>query len=200
MADAGFRMPARAAATPSIGRAAGSGYEHRSHPTARFWLSRSERSNLLLLGIGGSETRFHASTGISATQPMHLVCAEGAFDASERSTAEARRPVLARSLEVASIKAAAIPPTVALPVSDIGSHAPASSRRDWSVADSVTATDASGRRKRPHGRYRSALAIDEKRAACRPTDSPSSAAARRATRGRTGRLSACRALRYAGGR
>ena len=115
MADAGFRMPARAAATPSIGRAAGSGYEHRSHPTARFWLSRSERSDLLQLDLVGAETRFHASTGISATQPMHLVCAEGAFDASERSTAEVGGPVLARSLEVASMRPAAIPPAIAQP-------------------------------------------------------------------------------------
>lgn len=52
-------------------------YEHRSRPTARFWLSRSERSNLLLLGLVGAETRFHASTRISATQPVHLVCAGG---------------------------------------------------------------------------------------------------------------------------
>jgi hypothetical protein len=53
-----------------------SGSEHRSHPTARFWLSRSERSDLLRLDLVGAETRFHASTRISATQPMHLVCAE----------------------------------------------------------------------------------------------------------------------------
>lgn len=32
------------------------------------------------------------------------------------------RPVLARSLEAASIRAAAIPPAVALPVSDSSSH------------------------------------------------------------------------------
>jgi hypothetical protein len=29
----------------------------------------------VVLGLVGAQTRFHASTGISATQPMHLVCA-----------------------------------------------------------------------------------------------------------------------------
>ena len=51
----------------------------------------------------------------------HRSARKGAFDASERSTAElgaVGSPGLGRSLEVASIKAVAIPPTVALPVSD----------------------------------------------------------------------------------
>jgi hypothetical protein len=61
----------------SSGAAVAWGYERRSRPTARFWLSRSERSNLLLLGLVGAKTRFHASTRISATRPMHLVCAAG---------------------------------------------------------------------------------------------------------------------------
>ena len=39
-------------------------------------LSRSERTDLLLLDLVGAETRFRASTRISATQPMHLSCAD----------------------------------------------------------------------------------------------------------------------------
>ena len=49
--------------------------------------------------------------------------AEGAFDATERSTARLGRPVLARSQEVPSIRAPAIPPAAALPLSDSRSDA-----------------------------------------------------------------------------
>ena len=47
-------------------------------PTARFLLCRSEHSDLLLPDLIGAETRFHAGTRISATQPTHLVCAGSA--------------------------------------------------------------------------------------------------------------------------
>ena len=79
---------------PSIETAA-TGYDQRSRPTARFWLSRSQRSNLLLLGLVGAETRFHASTRIPATQPMHLVCAGSATRGSvptSEPVSEERRP------------------------------------------------------------------------------------------------------------
>jgi hypothetical protein len=58
-----------------------------------------------------------------------LLSAESAFDATERSTADSGRRVLARSLELASSRAAAIPPAVALPVSDVGTHEGSSARQ-----------------------------------------------------------------------
>ena len=71
--------------------AVASGYEKRSSRTARFWLSRSKRSDLLLLGLVGAETRFHASTRISATQSMHLVCADEREGSTTKAAALARR-------------------------------------------------------------------------------------------------------------
>jgi hypothetical protein len=50
--------------------------------------------------------------------PLTALSAESAFDTTKLYTAELGRPVLARSLEGASVKAAAIPPAGGLLVSD----------------------------------------------------------------------------------
>ena len=57
------------------------------------------------------------------TEPSALLCAESAHAARERSMADSMRPVLAGCPDVASTRAAAAPPAVALPLSDRSGHA-----------------------------------------------------------------------------
>ena len=90
----------------------------RSHEPAQPLPDRN-RAAVPSAQTNGCAPCFRPSRSITVDASRVSVCVEGAFDSRERSTAElgaVKRPVLARSLETASIKAAAIPRTVALPV------------------------------------------------------------------------------------
>ena len=64
-----------------------------------------------------------SKAGLLDLHRSDLRCAERAHAARERSAADSARPVLARSPDVASTKAAAAPPAVALPLPDKTDHA-----------------------------------------------------------------------------
>lgn len=118
-----------AASSPTRQRIAGAvrwgGSRHRRYGSA------PQTAGLIMHRHSGpvqGRTRFSLVRYISVGQADSCAQRGRRVRRRERSAAELERPVLARSLEIACIRAVAVPPAVAVPVSDKGSHPPGDPR------------------------------------------------------------------------
>ena len=76
----------------------------------------------LQAGVPQQETRFRVCTGIRALPTSHPQSAESAHGAQDGPTLSSKRRVLATCPNVASTRAVAAPPAVALSLSDTSDH------------------------------------------------------------------------------